>query len=164
MEPNQSAPASILPLAHVGKGIRFSGYCPKNSKAKEGLKEVMLWAFSKNDGSECIMSIPVMVRLLKEMCGIDACPRTVLYVLKRLVLEGFITRQSRWLKVAPGVIKHYRSKTRAKGRLLVEQLQRGFRGLRLAAMTWWPGRGDEVQKIASGYHTFLKGVLPNPLK
>ena len=144
--------------------MTFSGYCPRNSKVGEKLKELLLWAFAKNDGASCVMSVAVMRDLLEKRWGVRACKRTVEYALKRLQLEGFISRQSRWLKLADGTVKRCRSVTRGKGRFVMEQLKRGWRGLKLAAMTWWPNGDKELQKIADGYYIFLKDVSPPPLK
>lgn len=152
-------PTHILRHGRDG-GINFGGYCPYTCKVIEPLKRVLLWAFAKNGGAHCVMAIPTMQRLLKENHGVSACTRTVCYALKRLQLGGFISRQSRWRKCADGAIERVRSVTRPKGKLMREQLDRGLRGLKLLALTWQPGGEGVVQKIAHGYYSLLKDVVP----
>lgn len=146
-----------------GSGISFKGYAPQNSKVIEALKKLLLWAFAKNGGDRCVMSVTTMVRLIAEHHGVTATKRTVTYALKRLVLDGFISRQSRWVKRAGGVIQRARSITRAKSRLLKEQLERGRRGLKLLALGFHPAGEGVVQKFALGYQELLSNVLPKVL-
>ena len=146
-----------------GAGISFAGYCPRTCKAAEAVKRVLLWAFAKNGGDRAVISISTLQRLLAEHHGVMASRRTVTYALKRLQLDGYITRQSRWVKLASGAIQRARSITRPKGRLLREQLDRGYRGLRLLALGVRPAGEGVVQRIARGYQELLANVVPDPL-
>jgi len=145
-----------------GAGIFYGGYCPKTCKVIEPLKALLLWAFVQNGGDRCVMSVATMTRLLTAR-GATASRRTVGYALKRLQLDGFISRQSRWVKLADGVIKRARSITRPKGRLLNEYLRHGRRGLRLLALGFCPGGEGVVQKLALGYQDLLQNVVPKDL-
>jgi hypothetical protein len=147
----------------LGAGISWGGYCPKLSKAIEPIKKVLLWACAKNGGERCVMSVGTMQRLLADHHGTPATKRTVNYALKRLVLDGFISRQSRWVKLVDGTIKRARSVTRLKSRLLTEQLARGRRALKLLALGVRPAGEGVVQRIARGYQDLLSNVVPNPL-
>lgn len=154
----------LLQRAGIRTGSSFRGYCPRNSKVLVALKKILHWAAThkSNDGVQFRMSRPTIQHLLKEHHGIKASIRCIAYALKRLVLEGYISRQTQWRTRADGTIERARTKTRLKARFLRELAGDAIRCFKLAALTWHPGGEGVVQKIADGYFRYLSAVVPRP--
>lgn len=140
--------------------MSFVGYCPKNSRAIEPVKKVLLWAWGKNGGPKCVMSIKTLVRLVRENHGVKVCRRTVAYALKRLQLDGFISRQTQWRKLPDGSIERKPSATWAKRKMLRDLLGRGMRGLKLALIATPPSGRGVVQELAHGVEKLIGSLVP----
>lgn len=149
----------LKPLANRS-AIRFTGYCPQLCCVTQAMLEILCWAARKKARPIVDMSTGVMLAILRKRRHLDVCRRTVAYGWKRLVLEGFISRQSRWKKLTGGAIERDVTRTRLKGLFPRAWLRLGQLGLELAALADFHGREEVVQKIALGVENLIGSAVP----